>query len=384
MTQIGIDKIGLALPEYVLRLTDLAKARGVDPDKYTLGLMQEAMAIAPLSQDIVTLGAQASAAILDDDDKAHIDMIILGTETGIDQSKAAAVYIHGLLGIQPFARSIELKEACYSAAAGLEMAYNHILARPDSKVLVIASDIAKYGLQSSGEPTQGAGAIAMLVTANPRILALNGDNVYQTRDVMDFWRPNYSPYPQVDGHFSTLQYTDCLTTTFNYYKEKHAKSLEDFAAVCLHIPFAKQGLKGLRALNPSPAQEERFMEAIRYNQQVGNIYTGSLFLSFLSLIEQSKALKAGDQILFYSYGSGAVCELFSGTLVQGYENLLQSNRLEKLANRTPISVADYEKVFFETIVIDEEGNSSPLPNDPSPFALIAIDHHKRIYRSMID
>ena len=50
-------------------------------------------------------------------------MVILATESGIDQSKAAAVFVHGLLGIQPFARSFEMKEACYAATAALEDVY---------------------------------------------------------------------------------------------------------------------------------------------------------------------------------------------------------------------------------------------------------------------
>lgn len=378
--KIGIDKIGLALPNYVLDIKELAKARNIDPNKYTIGLMQEAMAIAPVTQDIVTLGAQAAAQILTEEDKATIDMVIVGTESSIDQSKAASVYIHGLLGIQPYARAIELKEACYSAAAGLEFARNHIANRPEAKVLVIASDIAKYGLQSGGEPTQGAGAVAMLVTANPRILELQWDNVYQTRDVMDFWRPNYSPYPEVDGRFSTEQYTDCLLTTFNEYSQRHQKTLDDFAAVCLHIPFAKQGLKGLRALSPSEKHEERFLEAIRYNQQVGNIYTGSLFLSLLSLLEQSEALKPGDDILLYSYGSGAVCELFSAKLVEGYQAQLNPNRLKEFAKRQSISVEEYEDLFFETITLDTDGSSKDLAEDSHPFALLKIENHKRIYR----
>ena len=34
-------------------------------------------------------------------------MVIVATESSIDQSKAAAVYIHSLLGIQPFARLLK-------------------------------------------------------------------------------------------------------------------------------------------------------------------------------------------------------------------------------------------------------------------------------------
>ena len=52
--------------------------------------------------------------------------------------------------------------------------------------MVVAADIAKYGLNSGGEPTQGAGAVAMLVASEPRILALKEDNVMLTQDIYDF------------------------------------------------------------------------------------------------------------------------------------------------------------------------------------------------------
>lgn len=82
-----------------------------------------------------------------------------------------------------------MKEACYATTAGLALARDHVLLNPDTKVLVIASDIAKYGLNTGGEPTQGAGSVAMLITADPKILALNNDNVALTQDIYDFWRP---------------------------------------------------------------------------------------------------------------------------------------------------------------------------------------------------
>ncbi|MGT2910513.1 hydroxymethylglutaryl-CoA synthase [Streptococcus cameli] len=382
---IGIDKIGFAAPNYILDLEDLAQARSIDPNKFKLGLLQHQMAVAPATQDIVTLGAQAAQAILTDKDKEAIDMVILGTETSIDQSKAAAVFIHGLLDIQPFARSIEIKEACYGATAGLSLAKSHIAQFPDSKVLVIASDIAKYGKESAGEATQGAGAVAMLVTADPAIMVLNNDNVCQTRDIMDFWRPNQDKYPRVDGKFSTEQYTDCLTTTFEYYQKKNGKQLDDFAAMCLHIPFAKQGLKGLQAISQEQTDtyerlSQRFGEAIIYNQVVGNIYTGSIFLSFLSLLENSQALTAGDEILFYSYGSGAVCEIFSGRLVAGYESHLQTDRMETLNKRIRLTIEEYENMFFQEIIVDTNGSALNMEQDPAPFALIDIQDHKRIYR----
>ena len=189
---IGIDKIGFATSKYKLNMDDLAQSRQIDPNKYKEGLILNAISISPITEDIVTLGATAAREFLTEDDCQAIDMVIVATESGIDQSKAAAVYLHHLLGIQPFARSIEMKEACYSATAALDYAKLHIQRNPKSKVLVVASDIAKYGIESAGEPTQGAGSVAMLITNEPRIAIINDEIVAQTRDIMDFWRPNYS------------------------------------------------------------------------------------------------------------------------------------------------------------------------------------------------
>ena len=152
---IGIDKIGFATSPYVLRLEDLAAARDTDPEKLSKGLLLKEQSVAPITEDIVTLAATAADDILTDEDKEAIDMVILATESGIDQSKAAAVFVHGLLDIQPFARSFEMKEACYAATAALDYAKLHVEKFPQSKVLVIASDIAKYGIGTPGEPTQG-------------------------------------------------------------------------------------------------------------------------------------------------------------------------------------------------------------------------------------
>ena len=386
--KIGIDKIGFAMPKYFLDIRDLAAARGIEPDKFTKGLLQLEMSIPPVSQDIVTLGAQAAFEILDKEDLEKIDMIIVGTESGIDQSKASSVFIHGLLDIQPFVRAIEVKEACYGATAALDFAKNHVMNNPESRVLVIASDIAKYGIKSSGESTQGAGSCAMLITSNPRILELNNDNVCLTRDVMDFWRPNYSQYAFVEGKFSTEQYLGCLTTTWDKYLEKNNKQLSDFDAICLHLPYPKLGLKGLNTLLETEADDaikeklsERFTESILYSQRVGNIYTGSLFLGLLSLLENSTNLNPGDKIALYSYGSGAVAEIFSMTLVPGYEKQLKQNRFDEFNSRTRISIEEYEEMFFRDTTVDSEGNLDISDiKDNSRFVLEKIENHKRIYK----
>ena len=383
---IGIDKIGFATSQYVLKLQDLAEARGIDPEKLSKGLLLKELSIAPLTEDIVTLAASASDSILTEQERAEIDMVIVATESGIDQSKAAAVFVHGLLGIQPFARSFEIKEACYGATAALHYAKLHVENSPKSKVLVIASDIAKYGIETSGEPTQGAGSVAMLITQNPRIMAFNNDNVAQTRDIMDFWRPNYSTTPYVNGVYSTQQYLDSLKTTWLEYQKRYQLTLDDFAAVCFHLPYPKLALKGLKKIMDKSLPQEKkdllqkhFDQSILYSQKVGNIYTGSLFLGLLSLLENTDSLKAGDKIALYSYGSGAVAEFFSGELDEGYEAYLDKDRLNKLNQRTALSVADYEKVFFEEVVLDETNSAQFAGYENQDFALVEIVDHQRRY-----
>lgn len=383
---IGIDKIGFATSQYVLKLQDLAEARGIDPEKLSKGLLLEELSIAPLTEDIVTLAASASDSILTEQERQEIDMVIVATESGIDQSKAAAVFVHGLLGIQPFARSFEIKEACYGATAALHYAKLHVENSPRSKVLVIASDIAKYGIETPGEPTQGAGSVAMLITQNPRIMAFNNDNVAQTRDIMDFWRPNYSTTPYVNGVYSTQQYLDSLKTTWLEYQKRYQLTLDDFAAVCFHLPYPKLALKGLKKIMDKSLPQEKkdllqkhFDQSILYSQKVGNIYTGSLFLGLLSLLENTDSLKAGDKIALYSYGSGAVAEFFSGELVEGYEAYLDKDRLNKLNQRTVLSVSEYEKVFFEEVDLDETNSAQFAGYENQDFALVEIVDHQRRY-----
>ncbi|CZE38277.1 hydroxymethylglutaryl-CoA synthase [Streptococcus pneumoniae] len=383
---IGIDKIGFATSQYVLKLQDLAEARGIDPEKLSKGLLLKELSIAPLTEDIVTLAASASDSILTEQERQEVDMVIVATESGIDQSKAAAVFVHGLLGIQPFARSFEIKEACYGATAALHYAKLHVENSSESKVLVIASDIAKYGIETPGEPTQGAGSVAMLITQNPRMMAFNNDNVAQTRDIMDFWRPNYSTTPYVNGVYSTQQYLDSLKTTWLEYQKRYQLTLDDFAAVCFHLPYPKLALKGLKKIMDKSLPQEKkdllqkhFDQSILYSQKVGNIYTGSLFLGLLSLLENTDSLKAGDKIALYSYGSGAVAEFFSGELVEGYEAYLDKDRLNKLNQRTALSVADYEKVFFEEVDLDETNSAQFAGYENQDFALVEILDHQRRY-----
>lgn len=351
---IGIDRIGMATPAFYVDLIELAKARGDEPDKYTIGIGQDQQAVAPSSQDIVTMGADAAASILSEND--HIGLIALGTESGIDASKAGALYIQKLLNLSPWARAVEIKEACYGGTAALMMARDFVAAHPDQQALVIASDIARYGLKTGGEVTQGAGAVAMIVSKDPHILTINDDSVYRSDSIMDFWRPVYQDTALAKGKYSTAQYLDFFQQVWDRYKATTGKTLADFKALCFHLPYTKMGLKALRlALPEGDAAKQadliaHFDRSIQYSRRVGNLYTGSLYLGLLSMLDLDDSLQAGDTLGLFSYGSGAVGEFFSATLVDGFEQYLHAaQHAALLDDRKQLSVPEYEAVFNDKV-----------------------------------
>lgn len=338
------------------------------------------MAVVPITQDTITMGANAASKILNEEDKRDIDMVILCTETGLDFSKAGAAVIHKMLGINPFARSIEFKQACYSATAGIQLGKDYVASHPGRKVLVVASDISRYGLQSSGEPTQGAGAVAMLISENPRVLKLDHDTTFFTDDINDFWRPIYSDVALVDGKYSNEEYQRLFTTTMNAHFERFNKSLSDYNAMTFHIPYSKMGLKALKLIaneEDHPELFSNFKLSTTYNRVVGNIYTASLYLSIISLLVKGD-LKAGDSIGMFSYGSGAVGEFFAGIVQEGYRDhlLIQDDELE---SRKRLSIKEYEAMYVAKPNTNGMHQIFDTSNETSEFYLKEIKNHVRVY-----
>ena len=383
--RIGIDKMAFATTNDYLDLVELAKERSVDPNKFTIGIGQDLQAVVPPTQDIVTLGATAAKKLLTPELEKNISTVIVATESGIDNSKASAIYIKRLLGLSDFTRTVEMKEACYSATAAIQFAKGVVALNPQETVLVIAADIARYGLNTPGEVTQGAGAVAILISQNPHILTLEDTTVAYSKDIMDFWRPLYATEALVDGKYSTNVYIEFFLQTFTRYRQLTGRELADFAALTFHMPFTKMGKKGLEGLlkdrNDEVAQRLRtqLTASQLFSRQVGNLYTGSLYLSLMSLLQNSD-LKAGSRIGLFSYGSGAEGEFYTGILEDGYEHYM-NNIQEELKHRHQVSVAEYEKLFNSQLGMNDGDIEFDVTNDPSPFVLKGQKDHQRIYEA---
>lgn len=386
--KIGIDEIAFSTTKKYIDVKDLAIKRDVDPNKYLIGIGQEKQAVIPKTQDAVTLATSAASQIITNDNKNEIDMILVATESGIDNSKSIAIYVQKLLGINPYARTLELKQACYSGTAGLMMARDFIFSHPNKKVLVIATDIARYGLNTPGEITQGGGAVAMLITKNPKVLSLNDDSVYMSSDVMDFWRPLNHTEALVDGHYSANIYQDYFKELWDRYTTKNNLTIKDFNAFVFHLPFTKMGLKGLKEILPQASKEkqidllDKFESSRKYNKQVGNLYTGSLYLSLISLLDDAN-LNVGDRLGLFSYGSGAEGEFYSVILEKDYKKGLKTDFKKLFENREKISIEEYEKNFNDKVPTNDVNVDFDITNDFNAFILAGIKDQKRIYKKNV-
>lgn len=363
---VGIDALAFAGPAAYVDLADLAMARGVEPAKFTHGLGQLRMAIASPCEDTVTMAVEAGARAIEafGIDPAEIGTLIVGTETGVDHSKPVAVYVHDLLGLSERCRTFETKHACYGAMAGLTASMDWIgsgRAR-GRKALVIASDIANYGLGTPGEPTQGAGAVAMVVSEQPRLLHIQPGSIGDyTRQVMDFWRPLYSKYALADGQYSIRCYLDALAAAREDAVGPRRNLLGELRACLYHVPFVKMAFKAhqrelelelghvISKDDAEPWQQlqdsyaQRCAPWLRLNAEIGNIYTGSLFLSLIDLLRQAGTSLAGAQISLFSYGSGCGATYCLGRI--GEQAGAWAHKLDpsaQLALRRRLSIPEYE------------------------------------------
>lgn len=386
---VGIDLISFYTSNYFIDLHTLAKERGVDPNKYSVGIGQEKMAIPAPDEDIVTMAANAALPILQQVDPASIDLILFGTESGIDQSKAAAVFVKGLLGLPNRCRAVEIKEACYGATASLQFALSHVRTHPNSRVLVIGSDVARYELGSPGEPTQGCGAVAMIVSANPRVMAMDAESGLFTDDVMDFWRPNYRDQALVDGKYSTRVYLHAVEETWKHYHEQTGRSFGDFTRFCYHLPFSRMAEKAHEKLAKicgvhlsDEEVETQIGDSLTYNRVSGNSYSASLYVGLCSLLDRCAEDLGGKRLGLFSYGSGCVAEFFSGVLVPGYRAFLQTERHAKmLAERSELSFRQYEDIYNLRFPTDG-GEHAFTRYRTRPFRLSGVSHHKRLYQKV--
>ncbi|CAM4024654.1 hydroxymethylglutaryl-CoA synthase family protein [Bordetella tumulicola] len=371
MSMVGIEAMNVFAGTTFVDVKKLAAHRGLDMSRFENLLMKEKSLTMPY-EDPITFAVNAAKPIVDalsPEEKDRIEMVITCTESAFDFGKSMSTYCHDLLGLNRNCRLFELKNACYSGVAGLQMAINFVLAQvsPGAKVLVIATDISRFMVEEGGdalsadwsfaEPSSGSGAVAMLISDQPHVFQIDvGANGYYGYEVMDTCRPS-ADADAGDTDLSLLAYLGCCENAYLEYQSRvdGANFGSTFTYLAYHTPFGGM-VKGAhrnmmrKLLKAAPAAIEddfqrRVTPGLTHCQRVGNIMGATAAMSLASTIDNGD-FETPQRIGVFSYGSGCCSEFFSGVATQDGQQRLREQRIGQcLDKRRELSMSEYDELL---------------------------------------
>lgn len=267
--RIGISGLAAYVPPYRVWLEDWCNWTGNQWPKIR-EVVGRSFRVRGPEQSVYTMAATAVMRLIQqyDVDPARVKFLGLGTESSTDNS-AGAIIVKGMVdralvaaGKAPIARSCEVpefKHACLGGVYGMKGALRHLaLDGAGSQAIVVCADIAEYARGSSGEPTQGAGAVAMLLEEDPRLAVVDLVNSGSASDyrIMDFRKPmlrfcgqdrsethHVQDFPVFNGKYSTTCYIDETLHALNDMYEKRGLRPIDYMrslqTVFMHRPYRR-------------------------------------------------------------------------------------------------------------------------------------------------
>jgi len=404
----GIEALNVYGGSAFIDVRELCEYRGLDLPRFE-NLMMKQKSVALPYEDPVSFAVNAAQPLLerlDPGERDRIEMVVTCTESGIDFGKSLSTYVHALLGLRPNCRLFEIKQACYSGAAGLQMAVNFILSgtSPGAKALVIATDISRFALDDAkalqewaySEPSSGAGAVAVLVSDTPHVLRIDpGAHGNHAFEVMDTCRPG--PDSEAgDADLSLMAYLDCCEHAYRDYARRveGVDLRESFGYLCFHTPFGgmvkgahRQLLRKVAKAAPAEIEEDfarRVDGSLRYGQRVGNTAGASLLLALAGCIDGGD-FSAPRRIGLFSYGSGCCSEFFSGVAdAESQRRLREMDIAGGLDRRHRLSMPDYEKLLRGNAVVRFGTRDARFDPDIVPGAWAACASQERLVLDAIE
>lgn len=378
---IGIEKLGVYPCALSLSVRDLCVARGLDAHNFVDRLLCDERSVVGPFEDVVTLAVNAARTMLTDEDRHAIRLLIVATESSVDQEKPVSSWVHRFLGLRPDCRNFEIKHACYGATAGIQMAVGWLAAGlvPGAKALVVNTDHALIGLNGVQEPVLGAGAAAVLLSTEPKVVAYDlGWNGVYAHEVADIFRP--APGVETgDADESLTSYLDAAEEAYDAYTARVGTAVDFdafFAANVYHVPFGGLAQRAhfrlaRRALGLSKAEVERHWErkskpSLTFNRRMGGVYGAATMVAMAGLIGHKTDLVAGDRVGIYAYGSGSCAEFYSAVVCPEARATVQAAGIARqLDDRRALSIDEYERcereLLASTCAADYRPNRDLLP-----------------------
>lgn len=387
---LGLEAIRPYVGRMSLGAAELFAARQLDASRMGNLLMDRKSVNAPI-EDPVTNAVNAAKPLIDAMSEAErnaIELVIVGTESGLDFGKPISTYIAHYLGLSRRCRSFEVKHACYGGTAALQMALSFVQASPRPvKALVIAADASSVAARNTyWEPSQGAGAVAMIVGQDARMLAVDfGANGYHSFEVMDTLRPR-ADLEAGDSDLSILSYMACLEASYDHYCQvvEGVDVNRSFDHLVLHTPFAGMVKSAHRRLLRKAAGmtagdidadfARRVEPSIRLCQSIGNIYSAALYLALCSLLEHGD-IAGAQRIGLFSYGSGCASEFYSGVVTaEGARQFRAQETTRAVAERWALSMDEYEAI--SNLSLQRMAGVQDLRPDTGAYAHILRDRYE--------
>jgi len=269
--RVGISGFGVYLPPYRVDLENWCEWTGAHWDK-TNAVIGRSFRMRGPDQSVYTMAANAIMRLIEqyDIDPRTVGFLGLGTESSTDNS-AGAIIIKGMLNDGLRARGLpmlsrrcevpEIKHACLGGIYALKQGLRYLALEPEpSCAIVVSADIAEYARGSTGEPTQGAGAVAMLLERDPKLLEVELGHIGSASDyrAVDFRKPvmrnlirgklncHFQDLPVFNGKYSTTCYLDetlhALEDMLGRMDKKPADYYHELAAVFMHRPYHRMPL----------------------------------------------------------------------------------------------------------------------------------------------
>ncbi len=358
MTTVGIEKIGVWPGTLSVDIGAICLARGIDADNFVRRLYCVERTLVGPFEDVVTMAVNAASHVLDDADRSAIKLLIVATESAVDQEKPLSSWVHHWLGLPADCRNLEVKHACYGATGAMQLALAWLAAAapPGAKALVINTDHALIGLEGVQEPVLGAGAAAVLLSRDPAFASIEvGRSGVYAHEVADIFRP--APGIETgDAEESLLSYLDGAEHTWEAFQclEPTVRFGEDFSAHVYHTPFGglaerahlrlcKREL-GLDRASARAHFLAKVEPSLTHNRRMGGVYGAATFVAMLGLVEHMPALREGDRVSVYAYGSGSCAELYAIRLGARARQVAARASLGALLDeRRSVDVATYER-----------------------------------------
>lgn len=391
----GIEKLAVEPCTLRVDMRELVEARGGKVEDVCDAMMIDCRSYNPPWEDPVTMAVNAGQRMLSPKDLEEIELLLVATESGLDQEKSISTWIHRYLGLSEACRNFEIKHACYAGMGALDLACSWLAARAGSgggKALVITTDESRPHFHRPYEFVMGAGAVAMLVSNQPDFLQLEpGLSGFHTHEVADLTRPT-SRVEAGHSETSLLAYLSGLEHSFARYAGllAEADALVNSQALrywlpyqVYHAPFGGITFRAHRQIWRTLADydarrcradfDTRIAPTLQYNRQMGGTYASSVFISLLGCAAAFGSEVVERRVGMYAYGSGSSAEFRSACFGPRAPAIARDLAVaDSLAQRVDLGVGGYERAELERRARVDDGQ---FRVSSTGFASLYQDHY---------